>query len=60
MPVLHAETPSGVILPGANGIGLIAIQLPPAIDAKVSSTPTVLRMVFAGDGPRQVIATLVL
>ena len=60
MPVLHAETPSAVILPGANGIGLVAIRLPPATDPKLSSTPTVLRMVFAGDGPRQVIATLVL
>ncbi len=60
MPVLHAETPSAVILPGANWIGLVAIQLPPATDPKLSSTPTVLRMVFAGDGPRQVIATLVL
>lgn len=59
-PVLHAETPSQAILPGANGIGLVAIQLPPASDPKSTSTPTVLRMVFPGDGPRQVIATLVL
>jgi hypothetical protein len=60
MPVLHAETPSAAILPGANGIGLIAVQLLPATDAKLSSKPTVLRMVFPGDGSRQVIATLVL
>ena len=59
MPVVHAETPSGAILPGTNRVGLIAVQLPPAADPKVSSTPTVLRMVFPGDGPRQVIATLV-
>lgn len=59
-PVLHAETPSQAILPGANGIGVIAIQLPPASDSKSNSTPTVLRMVFPGDGPRQVTATLVL
>jgi len=58
MPVLHAETPSLALLPGASGIGLIAIQLPPATDPK--STPTVLRMIFPGDGPRQVVATLVL
>jgi hypothetical protein len=60
MPVLHAETPSETILPGANEIGLIAIQLPTASDTKLTSTPTVLRMVFPGDGPRQVIAILVL
>lgn len=60
MPVLHADTPSMAILPGANGIGLVAIQLPPTGEAKLSATPTVLRMVFPGDGPGQVIATLVL
>jgi hypothetical protein len=60
MPVLRAETPSRAILPGSNGIGLIAIQLPPTTDPKANVTPTVLRMVFPGDGPRQVVATLVL
>ena len=60
MPVLHAETPLETILPGANGTGLVAIQLPPASDSKLRPAPTVLRMVFPGDGPRQVIATLVL
>jgi Conjugal transfer protein len=60
MPVVHADNPSAAILPGANGIGLIAVQLPPAADPKLSFTPTVLRLVFAGDGLRQVIATLVL
>jgi hypothetical protein len=60
MPVLHAETPAETILPGGNSIGLIAVQLRPTTDPKLNSTPTVLRMVFPGDGPRQVSATLVL
>jgi hypothetical protein len=60
MPVVHADNPSAAILPGANGIGLIAVQLPPSTDPKLSFTPTVLRLVFPGDGLRQVIATLVL
>ena len=60
MEIVHAETPTADILPGANGIGVVAVQLPETRDPKSNSAPTVLRMVFPSDGPRQVIATLVL
>ena len=60
MAIVHAETPAAHILPGANGIGVVAVQLPETTDPQSNSTPMVLRMVFPGDGPHQVIATLVL
>src|SRR5216683_3528684 len=60
MAIVHAETPGANILPGANGVGVVAVQLPQTDDPKPNGAPTVLRIVFPGDGPRQVIATLVL
>jgi conjugative transfer protein CagX len=60
MAIVHAETPAASILPGAYGGGVVALQIPQTDQPKANGTPTVLRMVFPGDGPRQVIATLVL
>jgi hypothetical protein len=60
MSIVQAETPVTNILPGGNGVGVVAVQLPPTYDSKPNGTPIVLRMVFPGDGPHAVIATLVL
>jgi len=60
MQIVHADTPATSILPGGNGVGVVAVQLPQTDDPKPNGTPTVLRMVFPGDGPHPVIATLVL
>ena len=60
MSIVHAETPIANILPGSSGVGVVAVQLPKADDPRPVGTPTVLRMVFPGDGPHAVIATLVL
>lgn len=60
MSILQAETPLTHILPGASGVGVVAVQFPKTDDPKPNGTPTVLRMVFPGDGPHAVIATLVL
>ena len=60
MAIVHAETPTTNILPGSSGVGVVAVQLSRADDPIPNGTPTVLRMVFPGDGPHAVIATLVL
>ena len=60
MAIVHADTPLKNILPGSSGVGVVAVQLSKADDPKSNGTPTVLRMVFPGDGPHAVIATLVL
>jgi len=60
MQIVRADTPAANILPGGNGVGVVAVQLPQTDDPKRNGTPTVLRMVFPGDGPHAVIATLVL
>jgi len=60
VPIVHAETPSTDILPGANSIGVVAVQLHDTYDHQSTATPVVLRMIFASQGAHQVIATLVL
>ena len=60
VPIVHAETPATNILPGANSIGVVAVQLRQTSDRQSTATPIVLRMIFPSHGSRQVIATLVL
>lgn len=60
VPIVHAETPTTNILPGANGIGVVAVQLRETRDPQSTATPIVLRMIFPSHGSRQVVATLVL
>ena len=60
VPIVHAEPPAAEILPGANGLGVVAVQLREIRDPQSNTTPVVLRMIFPSDGSRRVIATLVL
>jgi len=60
VPIVHAETTTAEILPGADGVGVVAVQLRETRDPQSNTTPVVLRMIFPSDGSRQVIATLVL